>query len=140
VGGKKKMDRIRNSFLWDENENKKKYHLVNWQKVCMPKDQGGLGVLDLEKMNIALLSKWLWKLFNEDGIWQQILRKKYLQKKLCHAVAKNGDSHFWQGLMDIKKLFWKNCRVQVRNGIKTRFWEYQWIGSSCLAKTFIGCS
>jgi hypothetical protein len=81
VGGKKKMDRIRNSFLWDENENKKKYHLVNWQKVCMPKDQGGLGVLDLEKMNIALLSKWLWKLFNEDGIWQQILRKKYLQKQ-----------------------------------------------------------
>jgi hypothetical protein len=28
----------------------------------------GLGVLDLEKMIIALLSKWLWKLFNEDGI------------------------------------------------------------------------
>jgi hypothetical protein len=50
----------------------------------MPKDQGGLGVLDLEKMNIALLPKRLWKLFNEDGIWQQILRKKYLIKQtLC---------------------------------------------------------
>jgi hypothetical protein len=47
---------------------KKKYHLVNWQIVCIPKDQGGLGVLDLEKMNIALLAKWLWKLFNEHGI------------------------------------------------------------------------
>jgi hypothetical protein len=26
--------------------------------------------------------------------------------------------------------------VQVGNGIKTNFWEDQWIGSSCLAKTF----
>jgi hypothetical protein len=72
----------------------------------MPKDQGGLGILDLEKMNIALLAKWIWKIFNEDGIWQQILRKKYLQKQtLCQAVTKNGDSHFWQGLMKVKISF-----------------------------------
>jgi hypothetical protein len=76
VGVKEKIDRIRNNFLWDETEGHKKYHLVNWQTICMPKDQGGLGVLDLEKMNISLLAKWLWKLFNEDGIWQKNLRKK----------------------------------------------------------------
>jgi hypothetical protein len=28
-GVKEKLDRIRNSFLWDEIEDKKKYHLVN---------------------------------------------------------------------------------------------------------------
>jgi hypothetical protein len=72
----------------------------------MPKDQGGLGILDLEIMNIALLSKWLWNFFNEDGIWQKILWKIYLQKQtLYHAVVKHGDSHFWQGLMEIKHLF-----------------------------------
>jgi hypothetical protein len=80
-GVKEKMDRIRNSFIWDESEDKKTYHLVNCQPVCMPKDQGGLGVLDLEIVNIALLSKWLWKLFIEDGIWQKNLRKTYLQNK-----------------------------------------------------------
>jgi hypothetical protein len=36
---------------------KNKYHLVNWQRVCMTKDQGALGVLDLEKINIDLLAK-----------------------------------------------------------------------------------
>jgi hypothetical protein len=30
VGVKNKMDRIRNNFLWDETEEKNKYHLVNW--------------------------------------------------------------------------------------------------------------
>jgi hypothetical protein len=84
VGVREKLDKIMNNFLWDETGDKKKYHFVNWQTVCLRKDQGGLGILDLEKMNIVLLAKWLWKLFNEDGMWQAILRKKYLQKQtLC---------------------------------------------------------
>jgi hypothetical protein len=65
------------------------------------------------------------------------IRKKYLQKHtLCQAVTENGDSHFWQGLMEIKKFFWQHYKVQVGDGAKTNFREYQWIGSSCLAKTF----
>jgi hypothetical protein len=47
----------------------KKYHLVNWEIVCQPLDQGGLGVVDLEVMNICLISKWFWKIENSDGIW-----------------------------------------------------------------------
>jgi hypothetical protein len=57
-------------------------------------------------MNIALLAKGLWNFFNYNGIWQQILERKYLRQQiLCQAIAKNGDSHFWQGLMEIKPLF-----------------------------------
>ena len=105
--------------------------------MCLPKDHGGLGVLDLEVMNIALLSKWLWKLFNEDGLWQQILRAKYLKKDtLCQVVKKSGDSHFWQGLMEIKHLFWSYCRIDLGNGEKTSLWEDHWIGDKYLSKTF----
>jgi hypothetical protein len=75
--------------------------------------------------------------FNEYGIWQKILRKKYLQTQtLCQAVTKNGDSHFWQGLMEVKKFFWQHCKVQIGDGAKTIFWEDQWIGPSYLAKAF----
>jgi hypothetical protein len=117
VGVKEKLDRIRNNFLWDETEGKKKYHLVNWQTVCLRKDQGGLGILDLEKMNIALLAKWLWKLFNEDDICQTILRRKYIQKQtLCQAVTKNGDSYLWRDLMEIKKTFWQHCKIRIGDG------------------------
>jgi hypothetical protein len=37
----------------------KKIHLVNWNSICTPKNQGGLGVLNLSYMNDALLTKWL---------------------------------------------------------------------------------
>lgn len=63
--------------------------------VCLPKDQGGLGVLNLKTMNVALLGKWLWKLENEQGLWQEILRKKYLKNSTLSQVEfKTGDSYF----------------------------------------------
>jgi hypothetical protein len=43
VGVKEIMDRVRNNFLWDETEEKKKYDLVNSQTVCMPKIKVVLG-------------------------------------------------------------------------------------------------
>jgi hypothetical protein len=58
----KKADIIRKRMIWQEMEDKKKYHLVKWDTVCFPKDCGGLGVLDLTTMNKSLFCKWLWKL------------------------------------------------------------------------------
>jgi hypothetical protein len=55
---------------------KKKYRLAKWSVVCCPKDQGGIH--DLSVKNTALLGKWLFKLLTEDGIWQTILKKKYI--------------------------------------------------------------
>lgn len=73
----------------------KKYYLVGWPMVCMPKGQDGLGILDLGTMNSALLGKWFWRLENEDGQWQEMLRRKYLSKNtLAHVVPKVGDSWF----------------------------------------------
>jgi len=49
--------------------------------------------MNLETQNKCLLSKWLFKLTNEDGIWQQLLRKKNLEyKTLTQVERKPGDS------------------------------------------------
>jgi hypothetical protein len=52
---RKKIDKIRRSFLWkgDENANGERY-LINWPTVTKPKDIGGLGVPYLEKFGRAL--------------------------------------------------------------------------------------
>lgn len=36
--------------------------LVNWERVCALKVNGGLGIIDLSDQNDALLTKWLWDL------------------------------------------------------------------------------
>jgi hypothetical protein len=56
---------------------------------------GGLGVLDLQKMNEALLAKWFWRLENSSGLWQTIVNRKYVKNKPIISVRKkHTDSHF----------------------------------------------
>jgi hypothetical protein len=43
-----KLDWYRSRFFWQGDNHKKKYRLVKWGVVCRPKDQGGLGVINLE--------------------------------------------------------------------------------------------
>ena len=94
-----KIDYYRSRFFWQGDDHKKKYRLTRWDIICQPKDQGGLGVYNLEIQNKCLLSKWLYKLINEDGVWQDLLKRKYLHNKSITQVdRKQGDSHFCQGL------------------------------------------
>jgi hypothetical protein len=53
--------------------------MVKWSKVCRSKKKGGLGILDLQKQNISLLCKWWWKLETQHGLWQDIIKAKYLK-------------------------------------------------------------
>jgi hypothetical protein len=65
-----KLDTPRARFFWEGAGTKRKYHLVKWAAICRPKNQGGLGVINSKLMNVALLSKWIWKLLqNVKGQW-----------------------------------------------------------------------
>jgi hypothetical protein len=37
--------------------------------------------MNIVVQNECLLSKWLYKLINEKGIWQDLLRNKYMHNK-----------------------------------------------------------
>ena len=52
-----KIERLQRDFLWGDS----KTHLVGWDKVCAPLENGGLGVRKITTLNKALLGKWLWQ-------------------------------------------------------------------------------
>jgi hypothetical protein len=68
-----KINYFRSRFFWQHDSQKKKYRLTKWSIMCQPNNQGGLRIQNLEIQNECLLSKWLFKLINEDGLWQRIL-------------------------------------------------------------------
>jgi len=60
----KQVDKRRRGFLWTgEGDANGSSCLVAWDKVRCSKDQGGLGIKDLEVQNICLLLKLLHKLY-----------------------------------------------------------------------------
>jgi hypothetical protein len=93
-----RLDYYQSRFFW--------HRLVKWSVVCTPKDQGGLGIHDLQVKNTALLGKWLFKLLTKNGMWQTLLKRKYVGSNALSQVSwKQGDSHFWVGLMATKSKF-----------------------------------
>ena len=58
-----KLDKINRDFLWGSSSEKWRLHLVGWEKIFRPKDEGGLGIQSARAKNIALLAKLNWRIY-----------------------------------------------------------------------------
>ena len=78
--------------------------MVKWEQLCLPKDQGDLGIMNSKNMNIALMCKWIWRLFsadeNDNSIWLKIIRAKYDVQQLFSSSPQGG-SQFWHSIHKI---------------------------------------
>jgi len=84
----KKIEYYRSRFFWQNDRHKKKYRLVKWNTLRQPEEQGGLEIQDLDIQNKCLLNKSLYKLCNEEGLWQELLRNKYLKNRTFNQTSK----------------------------------------------------
>ncbi|XP_058784820.1 uncharacterized protein LOC131659680 [Vicia villosa] len=67
---------------------KKMIHWVCWDTVCKSREEGGLGVKNVQIMNVALISKWKWRILTEnDAVWCGILKARYGKVKLKVLVG-----------------------------------------------------
>jgi hypothetical protein len=118
-------------------KNIKGYYMVKWCKICRFKKKGGLGVLDLRKQNISLLCKWWWKLDTQQGLWQDIVKAKYLRNKIVASVqSRFNDSPCWKALLSMKDTYMAGRKVGVGNGDICRLWKDHFIGTSPLCEQF----
>jgi hypothetical protein len=57
------ISRLLRHFLWEGGKtNKNKFHLINWDIIKQPKENGGLSIKDLVLTNLAMGEKILWNL------------------------------------------------------------------------------
>jgi hypothetical protein len=128
------FDKVRSRFFWEGVGDKRKYHMVDWATVCRPKEAGGLGILNTRHMNIALMLKWVWKLYhNADGLWAELIRAKYLgENDLFSPLVPTKGSQFWNSIQKVKWYFKLGAKHSVRNGKRTFFWLDWWLGTSPL--------
>jgi hypothetical protein len=132
-----KIDTTKNRFFWQGGTTKRKYHSVKWAVISKPKEKGGLGVKDLRKMNVNLLCKWWWKVENGEGLWQEIVRKKYnIKGGIVNLRKKPYNSPVWNDLIKMKDLYLAGRIVKIGNGIDTDFWCDPWCGSVALKEKF----
>ncbi|GKC68147.1 reverse transcriptase domain-containing protein [Tanacetum coccineum] len=56
------IEKLLKGFLWCQGPLTSGKAKVAWKQVCLPKEQGGLGIKSLKKWNEVLLIKQLWKI------------------------------------------------------------------------------
>ena len=87
-----KLEGMLRKFIWEGGKgNEKKLHLVSWDKIQKPRDEGGLQVWSLSTQNLALGAKLLWQIVTGKESWsKKVLRKKILsrnkEKMFGHAA------------------------------------------------------
>jgi hypothetical protein len=90
---------------------------VQWGKICRSKKKGGLGIKNLRKLNVRLLCKWWWALENEEGLWQDIVRLKYVKNSPTYLIpARLSDSLTWSDLLKIRHVYLKGRGIKTNNG------------------------
>nr|KYP48048.1 LINE-1 reverse transcriptase isogeny [Cajanus cajan] len=51
------IDRICRDFLWGGSRNNRRFHAIGWNKVCMAKEPGGLGLRSIRNVNTSFMIK-----------------------------------------------------------------------------------
>jgi len=78
----------------------------------------------------------LFKLLTEEGVWQTLLRRKYIgSKAVSQFYWKPRDSHFWVGLMHTKNSS-RFGSFLIKDGSGIRFWEDSWLGNIPLMEQY----
>ncbi|KAI5353126.1 hypothetical protein L3X38_006019 [Prunus dulcis] len=77
------LNRMMASFWWNSSNDDKTIHWLPWDKLCLPKADGGLGFRNLYDFNLALLAKQGWRLLQQpDSVTARVLKAKYYSQPL----------------------------------------------------------
>ncbi|CAA7053633.1 unnamed protein product [Microthlaspi erraticum] len=133
----KRLDRVLRDFLWGSTNEKRKQHLVSWEKVCRSKEEGGLGIWKTNLMNKALLATVGWRLMQDDrSVWARVLRNKYrigdIHEK-AWLTNKGTWSSTWRSVvLGIRDVLQPGHTWAMGDGRNMLFWTDKWLLGNAL--------
>ncbi|EOY07997.1 Uncharacterized protein TCM_022315 [Theobroma cacao] len=139
----KELEKIERRFLWCGSEKKQKIHYIEWSKVCNYKENGGLGIINMEVKNRALLNKWLWRYGSEMGsLWREVIVKKVggnLINLIPEMSANKRVSTVWKNIIkplsptnDFSLQVSTDMQLVVGDGSRILFWADRWTDGGIL--------
>ena len=74
----KKLTSAVAQFWWSPGGSIKGMHWKSWDKLCVPKDNGGLGFKDLIDFNTTILGKQFWRLIEKPNtLFSRVFKVRY---------------------------------------------------------------
>jgi hypothetical protein len=132
------LDTQLENFMWNDEEGNHKTHLANWPSICMKKEFGGMGIQNLQGLNLCLIGSWIKRYIQGEGsLWKKVIVAKYNTRDpnflSCLDVQ---PSTFWKGVMWVSRAVAVGYRWKIGNEKSIKFWEDILFGNSPLAVQF----
>ena len=118
---------------------------IKWETVCLPKEDGGLGVRRVGAFNLSLLGKWCWRLLLEkEALWYRLLKVRYGEEGGRLRDGGRQSPVWWRTMCNVRdgvgegvgNWFEDNIRRVVGDGRDTFFWYDEWIEDTPLRIKF----
>eukprot|EP00253_Pinus_taeda_P007163 PITA_07163 len=136
----KAIKNLQRNFLWGSTGLNRKWALVKWEKACLSKKAGGIGLWDPEHNNRIMGAKIWWRWLSYPGtLWARFWTAKYsnnLPLEECIRMTEiSKGSTIWNSTILHRDLIQKHSFWEVKDGGTTRFWTDSWQQLPSLAHT-----
>lgn len=128
----KQMQSLISNFLWNQGEEKR-HHWVSNEKICKPREEGGLGIRSLVDNMKALHGKLAWRFLEQNNLWARYVKSRFTNGKpgspIWNTISKHisylRDKSYWEvgkGGEKVEKFLWhlgKRCTSEFE-GLSTQ--------------------
>jgi len=123
------VDKYRKHSLWKGADiNDRTPSKTAWELVCLPKQEVGLGVLNLQTQNEALLLKILHRFFNRHDIpWVKLVWERHYSSGELPSINKKVGLFWWKDILKQLDSFKGLAMVHIYDGKSCLFWEDLWL-------------
>ena len=101
---------------------------MGWKALCLPKEEGGIGLRRVKDWNDAAIMKHIWNLFyRKDSIWVAWVREVLLrQGSVWDARISSRCSWSWRKILQLRHRVRPYIRHRICNGGGTFLWHDFW--------------
>ena len=93
-------------FWWSSTSPKRGIHWAKWEKLCLPRQEGGIGFRMIYEFNLAFLAKQLWRLVQyPDSLVARVLKGRYYRSSSpLRTISVSSPSYVWTSISAAWKL------------------------------------
>lgn len=135
-----RIEALKRAFFWRGGGSVVGDHyLVWWKEICRSRKEGGLGVLDINNMNLSLLAKWWWMFFTDrNHLWGPLVKDIYYTRWILLKEGVSFRPHlvWWRSVLKSREIFKCKVSYSVGNGQIIMLWMNIWNDHATLRALF----
>lgn len=117
-------------FFWSSCIGGKGRHWTRWANLCLPVEEGGLGLRMLQDVSMALFCKLWWNFRTQESMWSEFMRNKYCKKEHPNLIMWKtgyGGTQVWEKMLQARNQVEHQIWWQTKNGTVS-LWHDNWTG------------